>query len=100
MALTQISVDVYCQRNADSNPIYRVYVDNDLLTERTWAWPAYEIYIKENIEVDIEPGQHRVMIYTCNGPGNVIFKNLTVNGVTIPETVHNEFQETAFVVNP
>ena len=83
MALTRISVDVYCDSTHNGHPIYRVYVDGDLLTERSWIWPAYEVYIRENIEVDIEPGKHRVLIENTNKASNFTFKNLTVNGQLI-----------------
>lgn len=99
MSTVALTIDVFCQKNWDSSPVYRVYVDNDLLTERTWVWPAYEIYIKENIEVDVEPGQHRVVVYTCvPNLGNVIFKNLTVNGVVVPDSTCGDFQEYTFNV--
>ena len=54
MSATTITVDVYCARS-EGSPIYRVYVDDDLLTERNWSWPAYEVYIQEHIEVDVAP---------------------------------------------
>lgn len=34
-------------------PIYRLYVDNDLITERTWVWED-GIYINEDLWVDLD----------------------------------------------
>jgi hypothetical protein len=83
MALTTISLDIYCDSTHNGQPIYRVYVDGDLLTERTWIWPAYEVFIKENIEVDIESGEHRVTVENTNTVSNFSYKNLVVNGQPI-----------------
>jgi hypothetical protein len=90
---TTISIDVYCHKNWDSSPVYRIYVDDDLLTERTWQWPAYETYIKENIEVDVDSGTHRIYIENCSPNSNINFKNLTVNGQLIST---EDQQESAF----
>lgn len=40
---------------------YRVYVDDELITERTWMW-GNSAYLKEIIWVDIEAGQHYLKI--------------------------------------
>ena len=75
-----IDVDVWCQ-HTDSSPVYRVYVDNDMLTERTFIWPGARNYITEHIEVDIEPGVHQVRIENCSGHGvTFIADNIRVNG--------------------
>jgi hypothetical protein len=79
MALVTVSVDVYCTRS-ENTPSYRVYVDEEMLTERSWTWPAYEIFIKEQIEVDLEPGAHRVSIRECNCEAVFNAVNFTVNG--------------------
>lgn len=80
MAHTVITLDVYCDTTQHGTPVYRVYVDNDLLTERSWIWPAYEIFIQENLEVDIEPGAHQVRIENCGAETVFRPRNLTVNG--------------------
>lgn len=82
MALVPISIDVYCT-SGEQNPAYRVYVDDDLLTERSWVWPTYEVYIKEIIEVDLEPGTHYLRIDQIAGTGKFTTKNFVVNGALI-----------------
>ena len=79
MALVSISVDVYCS-NGDGNPTYRVYVDDELLTERSWSWPSYEIFIREHIQVDVEPGAHRLYVREANCEPVFYTQNITVNG--------------------
>lgn len=81
MAHTVISLDVYCSTTQHGVPAYRLYVDNDLLTERSWIWPAYEVYVKENIEVDVDTGPHQVRIESCGAESNFTTKNFTINGV-------------------
>jgi len=80
MTNVSLSVDVYCTRS-EGNPAYRVYVDGDLLTERNWIWPAYEVYIKENIEVEVEAGEHRLEVVDCSNNNVFYLQNITVNGV-------------------
>jgi len=73
-----LSVDVYCRKFRDGKTIYRVYVDNDLLTERNWIWPV-NVYVRENIEVDVEPGIHRIRVVEPNtGSPDIYVKNLMV----------------------
>jgi hypothetical protein len=99
VSTVELTIDVFCQKNWDSSPVYRIYVDNDLLTERTWIWPSYEIFIKENILVDLDPGKHRIAVQTC-GPNsdNIVFRNLTGNGVLLPKTSREDHQEYNFEV--
>jgi len=79
MAITALTVDVYCTRS-DGSHAYRVSVDGDLLTERTWSWPAYEVFVRENIEVDVEPGAHILEIRECSAESVFYIKDVTVNG--------------------
>jgi hypothetical protein len=79
MAHTVITLDVYCDTTQHGTPAYRVFVDRDLLTERSWIWPAYEIYIQENLEVDLEPGAHQVRIESCGAATRFNTQNFTVN---------------------
>jgi len=83
MALTSLTVDVYCTRS-DGSHAYRVSVDGDLLTERTWSWPCHEVFIREHIEVDLGPGAHTVEVRECTPEGVFYTKDTTVNGNPIP----------------
>jgi len=89
--LTNIVLDVHCSGIHSNDPVYRVYVDDELLTERTWVWPAHEIYIKEHIEVDIDPGKHIVKIHNCSPDNSLKFKNVTVNKQEFAVTPTTEF---------
>lgn len=80
MSLVSLAVEIHCVRPTNTGPVYRVYVDHDLLTERTWIWPAYNVYIDEHIEIDVEPGTHNVRIENCTPNSELASRNLRVNG--------------------
>jgi len=40
------------------SPIYRLYVNNELFTERTWVWT--DSALEENLQVEAEPGVYEV----------------------------------------
>jgi hypothetical protein len=75
-----LTVDVYAHWG-DVSPRYRVYVDNDLLTERDFVWPGHEVYVRENIIVNLEPGAHSLRVEQVNTGGTIQTKNITLNGV-------------------
>jgi hypothetical protein len=66
-------------------PRYRIYIDNELLTERDFIWPSSEIYIRENIIVDLPQGKHQLKVVEVNG--RVTTENITVDGIN----ASNEF---------
>jgi hypothetical protein len=75
----ELTVDVYCVRS-EGNPTYRIFMDNEMLAEKTWTWPAYEVFIRENIAVNIEPGAHRLEVKACNCDDVFYVNNVTLNG--------------------
>lgn len=75
----QITVDVYAKWS-DTPPRYRVYVDDDLLTERDFIYDG-SLYIREHITVLLESGKHKIRIQQCNKAGRIRSKNPTVDSV-------------------
>lgn len=75
-----ITADVYAHWG-EAHPCYRVYVDNDLLTERNFIWQGHEIYVRENIVVDLEPGCHELRIEQVGNHGKLQVKNIVVDGL-------------------
>ena len=53
----RVLTEVHCDWSAEP-PIYRVYVDNELFTERTWIWK--DCYLEEKILVEAEPGDYLI----------------------------------------
>lgn len=80
MTHTCIDVDVWCKWQ-DLPPVYRIYVDEELLTERDFVWETSRHYITEHIEVYLDPGWHELKIINCN-PDRAEFipNNIVVNG--------------------
>jgi len=52
----QIIADVHCDCASDQQPIYRLYVGDELFTERTWIWQ--NVYLEEVIPILAEPGDY------------------------------------------
>ena len=62
-ASTSITVEVHCQRpiwamhlpeKRYQDSRYRIYIDNDLITERSWIWDN-TIYLKEHLWAKLDP---------------------------------------------
>lgn len=88
MIPTEISIEVHCdspQWADKENSYYRLYIDNELLTERTWIWNC-RTYIKENVVVNIEHAQqHKIRLETVYNQPQASAKfrldNLLVNHI-------------------
>jgi hypothetical protein len=52
----RVLADVHCDCAPDQRPIYRLYVDDELFTERTWIWQ--NVYLEEVIPILAEPGDY------------------------------------------
>jgi hypothetical protein len=75
----KLTVDVYASWG-DVAPRYRVYVDNDLLTERDFIWNGTEFYIRENIIVNLNAGAHTLRIEQINNGGTIRTENVMLDG--------------------
>ena len=53
----QIVADVHCTWEG-LKPIYRLYVNDELFTERTWDWD--DKYLEELVSIEAEPGDYRL----------------------------------------
>jgi hypothetical protein len=65
----KINVDVFCYKSdTDEKKDYRLYVDDDLITERSYVWRNRRTpqesgqFVRENIWVNLAPGEHEVRI--------------------------------------
>jgi len=52
----RVLADVHCDCAPDQRPIYRLYVNDELFTERTWIWQ--NVYLEEVIPILAEPGDY------------------------------------------
>jgi hypothetical protein len=85
-----MSVDVHAHWSED-HPIYRIYVDNDMLVERSFTWPSYQVYLTEHFVCELENGAHTLKIVNCNKSGTLEFKNFILEGkkVMLPSADQN-----------
>jgi hypothetical protein len=61
-------------------PAYRIYVDSDLLTERTYVWQHEDTYVEELITVKLGPGAHRLKVEKLNDPRDMLrISNVRIN---------------------
>ena len=68
MSEVRLKVQIHClQPNwvEHENSRYRLYVNDDLITERTWIW--HDFYIDESIQIEAPPGRYEVR-YECLDP--------------------------------
>lgn len=49
--------DVFCDWQ-DQPPVYRVYVGNELFTERTFIWTEH--YLEEMLQIYAPPGKYQI----------------------------------------
>lgn len=54
----KVVADVHCDYETGQLPIYRLYVNNELFTERTWIWE--NVYLEEMIPISAEPGDYEI----------------------------------------
>ena len=57
----KLEVDVYSHWS-DDPPIYRIYVNGEMLIERTFGWPSYQNYITEHMYCDLDTGVHTLCL--------------------------------------
>lgn len=71
----QVQYDVFCDWQ-DSPPVYRLYVNNELFTERSFIWN--DRYLQEVIAIDAVPGEYSIQ-YELIGSGQLTATNPQVN---------------------
>jgi hypothetical protein len=100
--LINVKIDIHCNRPiwamTGYDVKYRVYVDNTLITERTWVWNN-TTYIQENIWVNTNILDHILKIdpiISTKSIAKFYLNNLqttTQNGVSCLNTaIHNDLE--------
>lgn len=64
-----LSVDIHCNWEVNP-PMYRLYVNDELFTERNYIWQASE-FVTENLSLNAPPGEYKIKIET---PSDFNFK--------------------------
>lgn len=74
-----ITVDIFCQWEAEP-PAYRVYVDDELLTERTYLWRNTDQFVRENIVIAATEGLHQFRLESVDSNFTGFhWQNFTIN---------------------
>jgi hypothetical protein len=55
----QVAMDIDIDWDQE-NPKYRVYVDDELFTERTWIWRSQ--YLEEMLQIEAVPGRYVIKV--------------------------------------
>lgn len=77
----ELTFQVHCYYSGN-NPRYRIYVDNDLITERTFAWRSGEQYIEEHVIIDAPVGQHSLRVENVDPHlGTFTIENVLLDGI-------------------
>ena len=66
----RVLCDVHC-KCLEQSPRYRVYVNDELFTERTWIWEG--VYLEESLQIEAPPGKYPIRIELVN-PDSAILK--------------------------
>ena len=81
----QIEYTVDCEWT-NTPPVYRLYVNNELFTERTYIWP--DRCLEEVIPISAPPGDYAIE-YQLIGQGNLVVSNPRVNYGSAEFISHN-----------
>jgi len=80
-----MTFDVKATWHDEPPPVYRIYVDNDLITERTFIWAGHETYIKENLVCNLKPGTHILRVENASNHGEFKLNRLRIDNKEQPE---------------
>jgi hypothetical protein len=61
----RIEVDVLCEWQTEPQS-YRLYINNDLYTERTYIWRNPNQWVREMLVAELAPGEHIIKIQPVN----------------------------------
>lgn len=81
----QIEYNVSCEWT-NIPPVYRLYVNTELFTERTYIWP--DRCLEEVIPISAPPGDYEIA-YQLIGQGNLVVSNPRVNHGSAEFISHN-----------
>jgi len=66
----KVKFDIFCDWEG-TPPIYRVFVNDELFTERTYIW--HDVYLAEMLQIQAPPGQYKIRVKSA-GPVKNKFK--------------------------
>jgi hypothetical protein len=75
---TKLEIDVYSHWS-DNPPVYRIYVDDEMLIERTFGWPSYQNYIREHLYCELATGVHTLRLENLDTNSRFELDHFTVD---------------------
>jgi hypothetical protein len=78
----KLEVDV-CSHWSDNPPVYRIYVDNEMLVERTFGWPSYQNYVREHMYCDLDTGVHTLCLENLDSHSRFELEHFTVDKLPV-----------------
>jgi hypothetical protein len=65
-----LEIDISCDpQNVQFKPVYRLYVNDNLVTERNYIWESTH-FIREHVFVKLPDGQHSIRVETPKNQNN------------------------------
>jgi hypothetical protein len=80
----KINFDLHCDWKK-APPNYRVYVNHELITERTYIWGITQ-FLQENIQLNAPPGKYNIRVDNLGDP-ECQFKIRNLSAATGPVQV-------------
>ena len=91
-----ITFKLLCNWRGETGPVYRLYLNKELVTERTYIWDNSMEVIQERIPAYLEPGPHNLYVENLNPElGTILIDNFRINGQ--PRTLRES--DSRFVIN-
>lgn len=79
MKFVTITADIY---STAQNESYRLYINSDLMTERTFLWDPESEYVEEHIIIQPESAAtYEVSVQSVSSNACFSIRNVTVDGV-------------------
>jgi hypothetical protein len=75
---TKLEVDVYGHWS-DNPPDYRIYVNDEMMIERTFGWPSYQNYITEHMYCNLDTGVHTLRLENLDANSRFDLASFTVD---------------------
>lgn len=79
---TKLEVNVYSHWS-DKPPIYRIYIDDEMLVERTFGWPSYQNYITEHMYCDLDTGVHTLKLENLDSNSRFELECFTIDKAVV-----------------
>lgn len=74
----KMEIDVHAHWT-DDPPVYRIFVDEELITERRFVWKSYEFHIKEHLCCNLATGVHTLKLENVSRTGRFELDQFIVN---------------------